>query len=142
MAFSPTGHSELMQLESSNMTYSLVLDPTTRVWYRYQDRTVFMNPNKTLFIGTAQEFQDPLINGLHEVSHAAEHDRIGTEAFVEALKPGKSPDGFETVSPEEQRATRVEQQIGRELGLPTRKNYQDSVRPPEVKKMVPSKQGK
>lgn len=73
-------------------------------------------------IKSSRQIQSSRVNGGHEISHAAEHDRVGDKAFGEALK--RPADG--SVSKEEARATEVEKEIGKGLGEPTRKDYKDA----------------
>ncbi|WIH04915.1 hypothetical protein KHF85_19575 [Xanthomonas translucens pv. graminis] len=88
--------------------------------------TISLNPSYGFKIKSSGETQSPKVNGGHEISHAAEHDRTGDQAFGKALERPTNPDGTKGVSPEENRATKVEQKIGKDLSEPTRKDYRDA----------------
>ena len=70
--------------------------------------------------------QSPAVGGGHEISHAAEQDRIGDKAFKQALESPPSASGGYKVPAEEKRATAVEGKMAKELGEPSRARYQDS----------------
>jgi RHS repeat-associated protein len=131
---SPTARGEFRQLTDSKQTYRLVFDrgKDAVMSYDHDTRTVTINPTSGLRVGAKGEIQSPAIGAGHEVSHAAEHDRIGTEALVKNLEAPvveveMTPDGGMSVtydvSPEEQRATAVEGKIAKELGEPIRSSY-------------------
>jgi len=74
-----------------------------------------------------------LWGGGHEVSHAAQHDRVGLSAFQASLVAPQSNSESNGVmqirvgvSSEEARATGVETRAARELGEPARKSYSDT----------------
>ena len=103
--------------------------------YSDQTRTVTINPTSGLIIKSCGAIQSPALGAGHEISHAAEHDRIGTKAFENNLETPivsvkNSPDGGMTVTygtaPEEKRATTVESKIANDLHEAQRKNYNDS----------------
>ncbi len=86
-----------------------------------------------LRIKSSEEIQSPALGGGHEVSHAAEHDRVGLSAFEYSLvAPQSSSENNGVmqikvgVSPEEARATSVETRAARELDEPVRKSYGDT----------------
>lgn len=71
--------------------------------------------------------------GGHEVSHAAQHDRVGLSAFQALLVAPPSNSESNGVmqirvgaSSEEARATGVETRAALELGEPARKSYSDT----------------
>lgn len=76
-----------------------------------------------MLVRSSGKIQAPALGGGHEISHAAEHDRIGTDQFQKSLKvPGTVTYGpnnevtFDAgVSVEEGRATNMESQMARDL---------------------------
>ena len=132
--FSSTAAGELMQLHHSKETYTIKFDRQAGgIHYNDDSRTVTIDPTSGLRIKFTGEIQSPAIGAGHEISHAAEHDRIGTDAFVRNLEAsvsgGVRADGVYQVkvgiSREEARATSIEGQMARELGEPARQNYHD-----------------
>ena len=126
MMWSSTARKELTQLEESSWNYEIVIDDRAVAENGYDEinRRIFVNPNRELKIKSSGETQSPRINSFHEVTHAAEHDRVGDENFKTANVKPKTPEGV-GVSPEEERATEMEKQVGREVGEPTRQHYRD-----------------
>ncbi len=133
MAFSPTGRAEFQQLELSKSTYTFQLDSRAHNWFNQEKLTIYINPNTVTSIKSSGELLDPKLNGIHETSHAAEFDRIGADAFNQAMWPvlttTTDANGnavvTENAAPEEVRATQVERAAASELGLPARQNYGD-----------------
>jgi len=82
---------------------------------------------------SSDAIQSPAIGAGHEVSHAAEHDRIGTDAIIinndPVMTTREGKDGVMEVligtSVEEARATETESAIATELGEPVRTKYSD-----------------
>lgn len=136
MAFSPTGRAELQQLELSKNTYTFRLDSRASNWFDQSSNTIYVNPVSYTIIQSSGETLAPELIGIHEVSHAAQYDRVGADAFNQAMQPtfttATDSNGKTTVtseiSPEEVRATQVEQKAAQEIGLPARQNYQDVCR--------------
>ncbi|MBB4131839.1 hypothetical protein [Xanthomonas sp. 3075] len=136
MAFSPTGRSEFQQLELSKNTYTFQLDSRASNWFDQSSNTIYVNPVSHTIIQSSGETLAPELIGIHEVSHGAQYDRLGSDAFNQALQPtltkATDSNGNTTVtrgtSPEETRATQVEQAAAQEIGLPARQNYQDVCR--------------
>ena len=135
LALSPTASGEISQITNSSETYTLSFDrgPDAIMGYDETSRTVTSNPTSGLRVGSGK-IQSPAIGTGHEISHAAEHDRIGTEkmqANLEApvLKSEATPNGGMSftygASQEERRATSVETNIANERGEATRKSYTD-----------------
>ncbi|WP_203321535.1 RHS repeat domain-containing protein [Pseudoxanthomonas beigongshangi] len=124
--FSETAHSEMRQLEESGKMYTVLIDNNVQPGYDPNTRTVRLNPSYGFRIKSTGQVQSPKVNSGHEITHAAEHDRVGDKAFGAALKRPTNSDGTKGVSPEEKRATNVERKIGEELGEPTRKDYKDA----------------
>lgn len=124
VVMSPTAHGEVMRLEQSKDVYTIRIDDRATNWYDADSRTVYVDPNETLTIASSGEQQGGEINGAHEISHAAQHDRVGDDAFSKSLERPITPEGS-GVSPEENRATEVEKEVGKDLGLPTREHYRD-----------------
>jgi len=128
---SKTFRAELRQLQNSRESYKISFDRNSNAIMRYDDRsrTITIDPTAGLRIDSSGEIQSPALGGAHEVSHAAEHDRVGTEQFKAALDAPLKEVGDRGYSfgtpPEESRATKVEGKIAHELGEPSRKNYAD-----------------
>ncbi len=133
LAMSPTARAELKQLEDSKFTYEINIGNDNRVWYDYENRTVYLNPTVGLRIISSGKVQSPKVNGPHEITHAAEHDRIGTKQFEKALMPIINKDGSKSVSREEQRASKVDREVGKDLNEPARLHYQDAERRESVR---------
>jgi len=121
VVMSPSAHEELRQLEKSPETYTVVLGNELRPQYLTDTRTLRLNPSLGIKVRSTGEVQPPAVNSAHEISHAAQHDRLGTDAFV-ATQRDIQANG---VDREENRASTVERQVGRELGEPTRQYYRD-----------------
>ncbi|GAB2501616.1 hypothetical protein GCM10027084_14860 [Pseudoxanthomonas sangjuensis] len=136
MAFSPTGRAEYQQLELSKATYTFQLDSRASNWFDQSSNTIYVNPVSNTVIQSSGETLAPELISIHEVSHAAQYDRVGADAFNHALQPTftttTDSNGNTTVtrgtSPEESRATQVEQTAAQEIGLPARQDYQDTCR--------------
>lgn len=136
LAKSPTAMHEFSQIQGSSETYAIVFDRSTQdMGYSDQTRTVTINPTSGLVIQSSGAIQSPALGAGHEISHAAEHDRIGTKVFEKNLETPivsvkNTPDGGMTVTygiaPEEKRATTVESKIAKELHEAQRNNYNDS----------------
>jgi RHS repeat-associated protein len=131
---SRTAREEISQVHNSRETYTLSFDKAGTLSYDQETRTVTIDPTSGLRVGDAGDIQSPALGAAHEISHAAEHDRIGTTAFESALEAPVlnlevAPSGAISVtygvSPEEQRATAVEAKIAGELGEPARSDYTD-----------------
>jgi RHS repeat-associated protein len=121
MSMSGTARDELKRLEGSKENYQVIVAPGIDNWYDQEDRVIQINTESDFVIDSTGTAQDPVLNAVHEISHAAEHDRIGDEAFAENRN---IPAGSQT-SPEEERATNVERQAAEELRRPAREDYQD-----------------
>ncbi|MEL1265384.1 RHS repeat-associated core domain-containing protein [Pseudoxanthomonas putridarboris] len=124
--WSPIARGEWEQIDESSRLYTAIVDSEVDPWYDGNNHIIYLNPHKGLRIASVtrgkgrRSIQSPEVNGGHEISHAAEHDRIGDEAYARALqKQGNKP------SREEVRAQKVEKEIGKDLNEPTRKNYED-----------------
>lgn len=131
---SSTAAGEILQLHHSEQTYTIRFDrEASQMGYDADSRTVTVNPTEGLIVRSSGEVQSPAMGAGHEISHAADHDRVGTAAFKNSLETPTSAsvtsDGRVQVkvgiSPAEAKATGVESKIGRELGEPTRNNYHD-----------------
>lgn len=133
---SPAARHEIQQLKGSSRTYRIVFDRSTQdMGYDDRTRTVTINPISGLVIKSSGDIQSPALGAGHEISHAAEHDRIGTKSFKKNLETPvvsvkNTLDGGVTVTygiaPEEKRATTIESQIAKDLHESQRKNYNDS----------------
>ena len=129
LATSSTAAGMIMNLHSSKETYTINFDPTQQSGYDHDTRTVTINPTEGLVVRSTGEVQSPALGGAHEISHADQHDKIGTEAMIKSLEaPLVKSEGTTftySTSPEERRATNVESQVARELGEAQRKSYTD-----------------
>lgn len=124
MSFSGTARDELKQLLDSPQTYTIQIDTRAENWYDPSDRTVYINPDSKIEIASSGKTHSSTIIGAHEISHAAQHDRVGDEQFQKDLIQPKTESGY-GVSPEEVRASAVEREVGKELREPVRKDYRD-----------------
>ena len=133
LAQSPTATAEIAQIQNSATTYDISFSKgDDNMQYEKENRTVHVDVTSGLKVGESGAIQSPAVGAAHEISHAAEHDRIGTDAL---MKNSESPstsytDGETTVivskpSIEEERATRVESKIAGELKEPARAKYDD-----------------
>jgi hypothetical protein len=134
LAMSPTARGELAQIAASNQKYTISFDRSaTYHSYDPETRTVVTNPELGQRVASSGEVQAPALLTGHEVSHAAQHDRVGTEAYVNSLVPEMKTKvtaiGVEMIvtaaSREEARATATEGKIASELGQPARNDYGD-----------------
>ncbi len=130
---SETISSELRQILFSDETYTIQFNRNGGFGYDENTRTVRIDVTSGLRIKSSGEIQSPALGGGHEVSHAAEHDRVGLSAFQSSLVAPQSSSESNGVmqikvgvSPEEARATSVEPRAARELGEPVRKSYGDT----------------
>lgn len=134
LASSSTAAGEIAQLHHSKETYTIRFDrKADGMRYDRRTRTVIANPTSGLRVKSSGAIQSPALGTGHEISHAAEHDRIGTKAMAERVVPPQTAtvgaDGGITVtvgtSVEEARATGIESQMAEELGEAKRNNYHD-----------------
>lgn len=134
LARSATARAEISRVEQSSETYTITFDRAAeRMSYDPDSRTVTINPTLGLRIKSSGDVQSAAIGGGHEISHAAQHDRLGTEAykesdtepFIGSEESNGVVDFIYGTAPEEHRATQVETQIAEELGDATRQNYSD-----------------
>ncbi|WP_258394024.1 RHS repeat domain-containing protein [Stenotrophomonas maltophilia] len=121
VVMSPSAHSELQRLERSSEIYTVVMGNDLEPGYVTDTRTIKLNPTLGIKVSSTGEVQPPSVNSAHEISHAAEHDRLGTKDFTRA-KLDIQKNG---VDREENRASSFERQVGKELGEPTRQYYRD-----------------
>lgn len=126
-------NSELRQILLSDETCTIQFNRNGDFGYDESTRTVHIDVTSGLRIKSSGEIQSPALGGGHEVSDAAEHDRVGLSAFRSSLvAPQSSSDSNGVmqikvgVSPEEARATSVETRAARELGEAVRKSYGDT----------------
>jgi RHS repeat-associated protein len=121
VVMSPSAHSELQQLERSAEIYTIVMGSDLEPGYVTDTRTIKLNPSLGIKVSSTGEVQPSAVNSAHEISHAAEHDRVGTGEFTRAKRDIQK----NGVDREENRASSFERQVGRELGEPTRQYYRD-----------------
>jgi RHS repeat-associated protein len=133
---SPTAMSELAQIANSDLTYTVSFNRGQGMSYDRETRTVNIDVTSGLKVKSSGKIQSAALGGVHEISHGAQHDRIGTKALernLEAPVTGEMQNGVYTVkvgiSVEEARATKVESKAAKELGEPARKNYHDQSGP-------------
>lgn len=133
---SSTAAGEILQLHHSNDTYTITFDrgADAGMGYNHDSRTVTINPTTGLRVDSSGATQSPALGGGHEITHAAQHDRVGTQAFENSLEApilnvqNNSGGGISVtygVSQEEKRATNVESKMAGELGEASRQNYLD-----------------
>lgn len=134
VSFSKTASAEFKRINESKAVYTIEFNRTEEPRYDRDTRTVVINPQSGLKIKSSGKIQSPALGGIHEMSHAAEHDRIGAAAMEKNLeaeatvtdKPGGGIIVSYKASKEEERATRVESKAAKELGEPARRSYGDS----------------
>lgn len=122
VVMSPSAHSELRQLEGSSHLYTIRIGNDESPHYDPIKRTIHLNPVLGIEIKSTGEVQSPAVNSAHEISHGAEHDRVGDDALG-AAKRDIQANG---VDREENRASALERQVGKELDEPTRQYYRDN----------------
>lgn len=126
---SNTAAGQIADLHFSKETYTIQFDRSSPSAYNHDSRVVTINPTEGLVVKSTGQIQSAALGGLHEISHAVQHDKIGTAAMEKSLEaPLLESKGFSFTfgtSPEEARATRVESQVARELGEPQRRSYTD-----------------
>lgn len=137
VSFSKTASGEFDRINKSKEIYTIQLTRGEEPRYDRDTRTVIINPQSGLQIKSSGKIQSPALGGIHEISHAAEHDRIGSAAMEKNLespvtvedRPGGGIIVKYKASNEEERATRVEGRAAKELGEPARKKYGDNIGP-------------
>ena len=130
---SPHYSANFRQLQSSSNTYTIRVGTHQGKDYDEQTRTIYFDPTRGLRLRD-DSVQSPAVGILsHEVDHAAQHDRIGTDAFQHSLRKPltQGVDGDTIVitqgtSREEQRATRSNDNVARDLGEPIRGKYHNA----------------
>ncbi len=131
---SPTVMKELNQISSSDTVYTIEFNRGGNFEYKSALKTVQIDVSSGLRIRSSGEIQSPALGGAHELSHAAQNDRVGDKALNASLV---SPQTVTTGSngetnvivgtaPEETRATNFESKAAAELGEPSRQNYHDA----------------
>lgn len=126
---SSTAAGLILHLHSSNETYTISFDRKSETGYDRNSRTVTINPTEGLVVKSSGEIQSPALGGAHEISHAVQHDKVGTEAQIRNLEVPvvATPASFVVgISYEEGRATSEENQVARELGEAQRQDYHDA----------------
>ncbi len=128
---SSTFNQEYKTLQDAATTYYVAVTTQDVHSYNPETKVITINPESGLRVPGG--VQSPALGAGHEISHGAQQERnpagfeqdraVTSSITVEA-------DGTivisTPVSSEEQRATRVESQMARELGEPVRERYQDS----------------
>lgn len=131
---SATMRVEMGRIVDSRETYTMSFNRGGDTSYDHGNRQINIDVGSGLKIRSSGEVQSPALGGGHEISHAAQHDRLGTESFVANLEvpviSSELKDGGLSVtygtSVEESRATGVESRAAKELGEPSRNNYHDA----------------
>jgi hypothetical protein len=127
---SETFRNEYGVLEQSDTMYELRSNPGSGI-NSYADGVIEFDP----YAGnqTREGVTSPALGLGHEVGHAAQEDRVGAAQFRESLAQPMTVtptnEGLTVTlgtSPEEARATNVQNQMARELGEPQRQNYRDA----------------
>ena len=126
---------ELNRITKSDALYTIDFNRGgDKFGYTSSDKTISIDVTSGLKVKSSGRVQSPALGGAHEISHAAQNDRVGDAAFNESLESPqtvtKESDGATVINvgipPEEARATRFEAQAAKELGEPPRKNYHDA----------------
>jgi len=84
---SSTAVHEFSQILNSKITYTLDFNRNGTDSYDYKTKTVVINPRSGLVIKSSGKVENPSIGAIHEVSHAAENDRVGNKVFNENRQP-------------------------------------------------------
>ncbi|MEH6421051.1 RHS repeat domain-containing protein [Pseudomonas sp. CGJS7] len=134
VSFSKSASIEFSRISQSKAMYTIEFTKGEEPRYDRDTRTVVINPQSGLIIKSSGKIQSPALGGIHEISHAAQHDRIGSAAMEKSLeapvtvedRPGGGIIAKYKASAEEERATRVESRAARELGESARRSYGDS----------------
>ncbi len=126
---SSTAAGMILNLHHSTQTYTFSFDRSNPSSYDHNTRVVTINPTEGLVVSSTGEIQSPALGGAHEISHADQHNEIGTVAMEQSLEAPlieiRGTSFTYGTSPEEARATRVESQVARELGETARQKYTD-----------------
>ncbi len=129
LAKSPTAKTEFNQIAQSDTRYVIQLAQSGGSGgYNMRDKVIRIYTREGLMIESSGEIQSPAIGGIHEISHAAENDRVGDQqsrknawlAGPTILTPTPR------ASPEEERAVGVESKVMNEVGESARReSYYD-----------------
>ncbi|MGE8226454.1 MAG: RHS repeat domain-containing protein [Stenotrophomonas sp.] len=144
MSLSPTARELIMQLAMSEKSYEIRLNGSYTAGSQFvQSKTggvIHINPTVGLRIASTGEIQSPRSLGAHEISHAAQYDKLGSEEFNKAMIKPRLADGTFGIEPEEARATKAEQQVAKELQEPSRRSY-DDWKPEDIRCSIDGIQG-
>jgi len=83
---SSTAAGAILQLVNSNETYTIKFDPSSPTGYDRDSRTITVNPTEGLRVTSSGQIQSPALGAYHEISHATQHDKIGTTAMAQSLE--------------------------------------------------------
>jgi hypothetical protein len=126
---SSSAAADILNLHFSKETYNIQFDRSNPTGYDHDTRIITINPTEGLVVASSGDIQSPALGGYHEISHAVQHDKIGTDAMIQSLTaPLLKSEGFKFTfgtSPEEKRATQAESKVAGELGEAKRNNYTD-----------------
>src|SRR5699024_5279324 len=127
-----TAMGELNQIVQSDTMYAIEFSHSGGVSYSPSTKVIHINTRSDLKVKSTDEIQSPAIGAAHEISHAAQHDRIGNAQYIKNAwldRPITVTLVYPPpVSPEEQRAVRVENKVIDEVGgTAHRKGYYDTV---------------
>ena len=129
MSLSPTAREMIMHLTMSEKSYEIRLDGGYTADSQFIENStggvIQINPTVGLRIASTGEIQPPRSLGAHEISHAVQYDKLGSKEFNKRRIKPRNTDGTFGIDPEEVRATKVEQQVAKELQEPSRRSYDD-----------------
>jgi RHS repeat-associated protein len=131
LAFSPTFRDMYLRLDNSRINYILMFGHSTRNRYLPTLKRIYINPELGTTIKSSGEIQSPAVAASHEIAHAFDNDGLGDNQFAKESKTSVADAGGKVIPKddvEEERATRLESSVARELGEPTRKSYTDAVK--------------
>jgi RHS repeat-associated protein len=126
---SPTFRKQFLRIKNSKITYTIMVGGSVKSQYFPTLKRIYINPKVGMKIKSSGKIQSPSIAGAHEIAHAADNDRLGDKKFkidsnTSVLDANGVPIPKDDV--EEERATRIESTVAKELGEPTRKSYTDA----------------
>ena len=84
VSFSKTASAEFSRINGSREMYAIEFNGVEDRRYGRDTRTVVINPRSGLKIKSSGGIQSAAIGGIHAISHAAQHDRIGGAAMAKS----------------------------------------------------------
>ena len=129
LAKSPTARAEFNQIAQSDTRYVIELAQSGGSGeYNMRDKVIRIPTREGLMVESSGEIQSPAIGAIHEISHAAENDRVGNQQYRANAWLGRPTIITPTpqASPEEERAVGIESKVMNEVGESAhRKSYYD-----------------